>query len=95
MALFGIGRFPFVIFLGIARFTAIVAFMATKQLSLGRRIAQSRNGRGLTIRQLATASGLNPLSIRKIENGQRANPRIDTMKKLAKALGMSLDDLAG
>lgn len=42
---------------------------------------------------LARAADLSLPTIVKIESGETPNPTIDTVKKIAKALGISLDDL--
>jgi transcriptional regulator with XRE-family HTH domain len=48
---------------------------------------------GLTQMDLATAAGLTLSAITKIEAGEIANPRFNTVKALAKALGCTLDEL--
>lgn len=49
--------------------------------------------RGLTQLALSEASGVNRVQIANIESGAKRGG-IDTLKKLANALGVSLDDLA-
>ena len=60
---------------------------------LGIQLRTLRNRRSWSVNDLALRAGLNPLSLRKIESGERRYPRIDTMVKIAQALGVSLDDL--
>lgn len=45
--------------------------------------------------QLASASGINQSTIARIESGDRDNPNLDTIEKLAGALGVSLAELLG
>ena len=51
-----------------------------------------REHRGLSQRALAERTGLNFAYLSQIETGDRKGP-VGTMKKLAKALGLELDDL--
>lgn len=52
-----------------------------------------REHRGLTARALAEAAGLTPAFLSQIEGGQR-DGSFETMRKLAAALRVALDDLA-
>lgn len=51
-----------------------------------------RDWRGLTQQALADASGVNRVQIADIEAG-RANGSVQTLKKLAAALGVTIDEL--
>jgi hypothetical protein len=51
-----------------------------------------REHRGLTLRALADAAGLDPGYLSQLENRKRAGP-VATIKKLATALRLDLDDL--
>ena len=53
---------------------------------LGKRIAEIRQAKGLSIRQLAEASGVNFANIYKIENG-KYNVSIDILGKICEAFG--------
>ncbi|BAD59626.1 helix-turn-helix domain-containing protein [Nocardia farcinica] len=53
---------------------------------LGERVRSVRKRRGLTQRELADASGLSVSLIRKLEQGDRPNVRVETARKLAVAL---------
>lgn len=65
----------------------------SKYLSaFGKRVAEIRKGRGITQEQLAEMANLTPLAISFIEQGRRW-PRIITVHKVAKALGVQVDDL--
>ena len=57
---------------------------------IGRRIAEIRQAKGLSIRQLAEASGVNFANIYKIENG-KYNVSIDILGKICEALGCRID----
>ncbi|HBR02294.1 helix-turn-helix domain-containing protein [Syntrophomonas curvata] len=52
-----------------------------------------REKRGLTQEQLADLSGVHQSVISAIERGQTLSPRLDTLKKLAGALGASVEEL--
>lgn len=52
-----------------------------------------RDLRGLSAKALAEAAGISPAYLSQIESGQREGT-LSTMKSLAEALGVSLDDLA-
>lgn len=53
-----------------------------------------REHRGMTAKALAAAAGINAAYLSEIETGKKPGS-FDAMAKLAKALGISLDDLAG
>lgn len=57
---------------------------------IGRRIAEIRQTKGLTIRQLAEMSGVNFANIYKIENG-KYNVSIDILGKICDALGCRIE----
>ena len=52
-----------------------------------------RKQKGWSQEKLAVESGMSYNTIIKIERGGIKNPKIETVIKLAKALGVSLDDL--
>ena len=57
---------------------------------IGKRIAEIRQAKGLSIRQLAEASGENFANIYKIENG-KYNVSIDILGKICDALDCKID----
>lgn len=57
---------------------------------VGKRIAEIRQAKGLSIRQLAEACGVNFANIYKIENG-KYNVSIDILGKICEALGCRVD----
>lgn len=54
-----------------------------------------RTDAGLTQQELATAAGLSVSNVSQIEAGKIPDPRMSTLRALAKALGCGLDELAG
>ena len=56
------------------------------------RLAQERQARGMTQEQLAEASGVHRVTIARIETGE-VSPKAETLKRLADALGVLVDDL--
>lgn len=58
------------------------------------RIRVWREHRGLTASALAEAAGLDPSRVADIENGTADTP-VETLRRLASVLSLSLDDLAG
>ena len=57
---------------------------------IGKRIAEIRQAKGLSIRQLAEACGVNFANIYKIENG-KYNVSIDILGKICDALDYRID----
>lgn len=58
----------------------------------GSRIKEIRKQKGLTQKQLGEKCGMYESQIRKYENG-KANPKIETLQKIATALECNLSDL--
>lgn len=63
--------------------------------SFGQRLQSVRKRRGMTQRELASASGISVSLIRKLEQGERADTRTETVRKLAVALGVATMALLG
>ena len=57
---------------------------------IGKRIAEIRQAKGLSIRQLAEACGVNFANIYKIENG-KYNVSVDILGKICKALNCRIE----
>ena len=55
-----------------------------------KQIIKSKN---LTYRQLAELSGVPAATINRICTGKHDNPKIDTIRKIADALGVTVNDL--
>lgn len=58
----------------------------------GRKLAQLRKGRGLTQLELAIKAGTTPNTVASIEVGRHKNPRVETVRALADALGVTVDE---
>jgi transcriptional regulator with XRE-family HTH domain len=54
-----------------------------------------RKNKGWSQQKLAEKAGLSYVTITKIEQGRAKEPTIQTMVKLADALGVSLDEMVG
>ena len=61
---------------------------------LYKKIRELRNKKGLSQEKLARLADVSYNTIVKIESGESENPTFQTMTGIAKALGVSLDDLA-
>ena len=57
-------------------------------------LAKQRNKLGLSLKDLAEKSGVFWTVIYRIEKQQHRHPRIDTLQKLAKAMGTSVEAIA-
>jgi transcriptional regulator with XRE-family HTH domain len=64
-------------------------------MPIGERLKRLRTAKGMTQLELSRATGLSLSIIAQLEQGDTANPRLNTVKALAKAIGCSLDELAG
>jgi transcriptional regulator with XRE-family HTH domain len=62
-----------------------------KQQAVGELVRRLREQRGLTLRALAAATEFSPSFISQLENGQ-VSPSIDSMGRIAGALGVSLGE---
>ena len=60
--------------------------------TMGDRLRQARQARGLSLRRLAEVVGVSPSLISQVETG-RAKPSVNTLYALANELGISLDVL--
>lgn len=60
--------------------------------AFGKRVAEIRRSKGLTQEQLAEKADITSLSISYIEQGRRW-PRLVTLQKLAKCLGVPIAEL--
>lgn len=61
-------------------------------ITFGERLRTLREARGLTLRELETASGIERGTINRIERGA-AVPRLDSIQALAAALNVTLSEL--
>jgi transcriptional regulator with XRE-family HTH domain len=60
---------------------------------LGGLLKRERERAGLTVRQLADAAGLVPSTVSRLETGFIATPRPDHLQRLARALGIDVEEL--
>lgn len=58
-------------------------------------LVKLRKQKGWSQERLATVSGISYNTLIKLERGGILNPKIETVIKLAEALGVSLDELVG
>jgi DNA-binding XRE family transcriptional regulator len=70
----------------------LVRQAAASDETLGARVRAARKARGLTQAQLGAAAGFDQAVISKLERG-RHEPRIDTLSRIAEALGTSVGSL--
>jgi transcriptional regulator with XRE-family HTH domain len=66
--------------------------MSTNQ-NLSNNIKKLREAKGLSQEKLARLADVANNTLIKMESGENQNPTLDTLKKVAKALGVSVDDL--
>jgi transcriptional regulator with XRE-family HTH domain len=62
--------------------------------AIGRRVREEREKAGLSLAQLAAASGLTKAYLVRLEN-QAGNPSIEVVAKIAEALDLTIADLIG
>lgn len=63
--------------------------------TLAARLRALRTRAGLTQLQLATRAGLTPAAVGHIETGARTRPAAETVARLARALGVAVEELLG
>ncbi|MEY8331255.1 helix-turn-helix transcriptional regulator [Lachnospiraceae bacterium 48-33] len=64
------------------------------KILIGEKIKKYRKEKGLTQKKLGELCGINEANIRKYELG-KANPKIETIEKIANALETTADELRG
>lgn len=67
--------------------------MSNEKTTIAKNIKKLRNQRGLSQDKLSKLADISHNTIIKIESGGIQSPTIDTVQKIAKALGVSLDNL--
>lgn len=67
--------------------------MAKQDYPLSKNVKRLREKKGLSQDRLAKLADIANNTIIKIEQGENINPRLDTLKKIAKALEVSVDEL--
>ena len=63
--------------------------------NLAKNIERLRKAKGLSQEKLARLADVANNTLIKMESGENQNPTLDTLKKVAKALGVSVDELIG
>ena len=61
--------------------------------NLAKNITQLRKAKGLSQEKLARLADVANNTLIKMESGENQNPTLDTLKKVAKALEVSVDEL--
>ncbi|OGV96020.1 hypothetical protein A2W24_03060 [Microgenomates group bacterium RBG_16_45_19] len=69
--------------------------MSKQEYPLSKNLKKLREKKGLSQDRLAKLADVANNTIIKIEQGENINPTLDTLKKMAKALGVGLDELTG
>ncbi|WP_086348669.1 helix-turn-helix domain-containing protein [Candidatus Enterococcus clewellii] len=59
-------------------------------MDFGEKLRHLREKKGLGVNQLALKSAVNASNISRLEKGERKDPTFETVKKLSKALGVSI-----
>lgn len=67
--------------------------MSKQDYPLSKNLKKLREKKGLSQDRLAKLADIANNTIIKIEQGENINPRLDTLKKIAKALEAKVDDL--
>ena len=67
--------------------------MLKTKSTIGKNIKKYREKLGISQDKLSKLAGITLHTITKIECGATPDPRIETVKKIADALGVSVDDL--
>ena len=67
--------------------------MSKDQPTIGKTIRKYRHEKKMSQEALARAADLSFPTIVKIESGETPNPSVDTARKIAAALGVSVDEL--
>ncbi|OQB95205.1 MAG: HTH-type transcriptional regulator PuuR [Verrucomicrobia bacterium ADurb.Bin118] len=67
--------------------------MSKQDYPLSKNLKKFREQKGLSQDRLAKLADIANNTIIKIEQGENQNPTLDTLKKIAEAFGVSVDDL--
>ncbi len=65
----------------------------SKNENLAKNIARLRKQKGLSQEKLARLADVANNTIIKMESGENDNPTLETLRKIAKAFGISVDEL--
>lgn len=61
--------------------------------SIGKNVSRYRKRREMIQKKLAEKANIDVFTLSKIETGTTPNPTIETLTKIAKALGVGVEDL--
>lgn len=75
------------------RLRTLVSIDTCVFVSIARRLKEARAERGLSMLALDKAAGITHGHTRLIESGERVDPSAETVKALARALGVTVDSL--
>ncbi len=89
----GIEEFTFFIKMDTYRLFIVLKSHESQGKMYLKNLAKLRKQKGWSQEKLAVESGVSYNTIIKLERGRIENPKIDTVLKLAKALGVNIDDL--
>jgi len=64
-------------------------------MSIGKNIKKLRQEKGISQDKLSKLSDISLNTVVKLELDQSPNPTLETMKKIAKAFGVTIDELVG
>lgn len=67
--------------------------MSNEQSTISKNIKKYRKDLGVTQDKLSKLANITYNTLIKIESGATYNPRVETLKQIADALGVSIDDL--
>lgn len=67
--------------------------MSNEQSTISKNIKKYRKDLGITQDKLSKLANITYNTLIKIESGATYNPRVETLKQIADALGVSIDDL--
>jgi transcriptional regulator with XRE-family HTH domain len=67
--------------------------MAKELSAIAKNIKKYREKLGISQDKLSKMAGVTLHTIAKIENGSTPDPRVETLRKIANALGVGIDDL--
>lgn len=71
----------------------MIILISMRQREIAEQVRVWREKRGLSQRALARAAGLSPVLVTKLESGAIADPRLSTLRKLAKALNVPVAEI--
>lgn len=66
-----------------------------KQAQLGRKLKQQRADAGLSLAEVAEATGISKTYLVRLESDPTANPSLDVLRRIAQALDTTVADLIG